>query len=83
MGQGGAMAIEDAVSIATLLPLGTKVEEIASRLRLYETARRARVEMILDLTRQNGRDEDNTAAGGSRISRKFLNKCLLLRSYDH
>lgn len=71
MGQGGAMAIEDAVSLATMLPQGTKAGEITSRLRLYEAARRQRIGLVLDYTRQNGRDE-NDAAGGARISRKNL-----------
>ncbi|OKL58155.1 hypothetical protein UA08_06511 [Talaromyces atroroseus] len=75
MGQGGAMAIEDAVSIATLLPLGTSVGEIASRLRLYETARRARVELVLDYTRLNGRDETDAATGGARISPVIADHC--------
>lgn len=68
MGQGGAMAIEDAVSLAVLLPLGTSTKDISDRLGLYEQARRERVEMILEYTRINGRDED---ASVKRISGKF------------
>lgn len=37
MGQGGAMAIEDAVGIAALLPFGIKAQEIPARLKLYES----------------------------------------------
>ncbi|KAI9039426.1 FAD-dependent oxidoreductase [Aspergillus affinis] len=66
MGQGGAMAIEDAVSLAILLPLGTLAKEIPGRLALYEQARRERVEMILEYTRINGRDEGDASA--DRIS---------------
>ncbi|KAL2827944.1 hypothetical protein BDW59DRAFT_53118 [Aspergillus cavernicola] len=62
LGQGGAMAIEDAVSLAILLPLGTALEDIPSRLSLYETARRPRVEMTLKYTRLNGRDEGDVLA---------------------
>jgi salicylate hydroxylase len=69
MGQGGAMAIEDAVCIATLLPFGTKVEKVPSRLKLYERARRPRVEEVLRYTRMNGRDE-NDERKGARMSRK-------------
>ncbi|PLB52241.1 FAD/NAD(P)-binding domain-containing protein [Aspergillus steynii IBT 23096] len=65
MGQGGAMAIEDAVSLAILLPLGTSAKDIARRLALYEEARRERVETILEYTRINGRDDD---ASAKRIS---------------
>ncbi|KAJ5757270.1 uncharacterized protein N7511_007452 [Penicillium nucicola] len=66
MGQGAAMAIEDAVSIATLLPPGTAPESIPSRLKMYETSRRARVEMVLHYTRLNGRDEND--ASSARIT---------------
>jgi salicylate hydroxylase len=68
MGQGGAMAIEDAVGIATLLPLGTRPEDIPTRLQLYQSSRQPRVEMVLNFTRLNGRDENDTA--GRRITRK-------------
>lgn len=61
MGQGGAMGIEDAVSLATLLPMGTRVDEIPGRLRLYEKARRPRVDYVLENTRLNGLDEDDTS----------------------
>ncbi|KAE8131598.1 hypothetical protein BDV38DRAFT_275817 [Aspergillus pseudotamarii] len=57
MGQGAAMAIEDALSIATLLPPGTKAEDISSRLAIYEKARQPRVDYILKCTRLNGADE--------------------------
>lgn len=70
MGQGGAMAIEDAVGIAALLPLGIKVQDIPSRLKLYESNRRPRVELVLEYTRLNGRDENDTA--GARITRESL-----------
>ncbi|KAL2810152.1 hypothetical protein BJX63DRAFT_328766 [Aspergillus granulosus] len=66
LGQGGAMAIEDAVALAILLPSGTSIEDIPGRLRLYETARRPRVEEVLDYTRRNARDGDDLSGG--RIS---------------
>ncbi|KAH8433957.1 FAD-dependent oxidoreductase [Aspergillus melleus] len=62
MGQGGAMAIEDAVSLAILLPLGTLTKDVPVRLALYEQARRGRVEMILEYTRINGRDDGDDSA---------------------
>ncbi|BCS25029.1 uncharacterized protein APUU_41473A [Aspergillus puulaauensis] len=58
LGQGGAMAIEDAVSLAILLPMGTTVNDIPRRLELYETARRPRVELTLYYTALNARNED-------------------------
>jgi salicylate hydroxylase len=78
MGQGGAMAIEDAVSIATLIPRGTTVEDIPGRLRLYEMARKSRVEKVLEYTRMNGRDENDVT--GPRVSRKHQSPCLNLFS---
>lgn len=57
MGQGGAMAIEDAISVAVLLPLGTTKQQIPERLRLYEKCRKERNELVLMYTRMNGRDE--------------------------
>ncbi|KAI4849472.1 FAD/NAD(P)-binding domain-containing protein [Aureobasidium sp. EXF-8845] len=57
MGQGGAMAIEDAVSVAVLLPLGTTKQQVPERLRLYEKCRKERNETVLMYTRMNGRDE--------------------------
>ncbi|OQD62176.1 hypothetical protein PENPOL_c013G08246 [Penicillium polonicum] len=62
MGQGAAMAIEDAASIATLLPLGTAPDNIPSRLEMYEASRRDRVEFVLHYTRLNGRDENDTSS---------------------
>lgn len=52
------MAIEDAVSLAILLPMGTTVKEIPHRLELYETSRRPRVELTLYYTALNARNED-------------------------
>ncbi|KAL4747083.1 hypothetical protein BDW72DRAFT_206794 [Aspergillus terricola var. indicus] len=73
LGQGGAMAIEDAVSLAVLLPMGTTVNDIPSRLKLYENTRRPRVELTLHYTALNARNEDQectdpeTAAEMARI----------------
>ncbi|KAF8121654.1 FAD/NAD(P)-binding domain-containing protein [Mycena galopus ATCC 62051] len=47
IGQGAGMAIEDAVTIACLLPLGTRTEEIPSRLEAYQALRKARGEFVL------------------------------------
>ncbi|KAJ5807698.1 Monooxygenase FAD-binding [Penicillium robsamsonii] len=66
MGQGAAMAIEDAISIATLLPYGSTPHDIPMRLEMYQKARRPRVDLVLHYTRINGRDEKDVA--GDRIS---------------
>lgn len=63
------MAIEDAVSIATLLPCGSTPHDIPVRLDLYQTARRPRVDFVLHYTRMNGRNENDAA--GDRLSGKF------------
>ncbi|KAF7588589.1 hypothetical protein BBP40_005474 [Aspergillus hancockii] len=59
MGQGAAMAVEDSLSIATLLPLGTKAEDIPSRLALYERSRLPRIDYVMKYTRLNGADEND------------------------
>ncbi|CAI7603514.1 unnamed protein product, partial [Penicillium viridicatum] len=64
--QGAAMAIEDAVSIATLLPCGSTPHDIPMRLDLYQTARRPRVDLVLHYTQMNGRDKNDAA--GDRMS---------------
>lgn len=69
MGQGGAMAIEDAVSVAVLLPFGTTKQEIPERLRLYEKCRKERNELVLMYTRMNGRDE------GDESVKRMTGKC--------
>jgi salicylate hydroxylase len=59
MGQGGAMAIEDGASLAALFPLGTTRDQVSTRLALWETCRRERVERIQSFTRWNGRSSDD------------------------
>ncbi|GCB27430.1 3-hydroxybenzoate 6-hydroxylase 1 [Aspergillus awamori] len=52
---GGAMAIEDGISLAIMLSGGVKKEEIPERLKLYEKARHERVTIIQEFTRESGR----------------------------
>ncbi|KAJ7610004.1 FAD/NAD(P)-binding domain-containing protein [Mycena polygramma] len=47
MGQGAGMALEDAVTIACLLPLGTTKEDIPRRLEAYQALRKPRGEFVL------------------------------------
>ena len=49
---GASMAIEDAITLATLLPAGLRPDQIPSRLGAYEALRRPRVGRV----RQAGRD---------------------------
>ncbi|KAL3428855.1 hypothetical protein BDV09DRAFT_181349 [Aspergillus tetrazonus] len=54
-GAGGAMAIEDGISLAVMLPQGVPREEVPARLKLYEYARHARVTQVQEYTRESGR----------------------------
>ncbi|KAF2170581.1 hypothetical protein M409DRAFT_64267 [Zasmidium cellare ATCC 36951] len=53
-GQGAAQAIEDGVSLATVLPLGTPKGAIPERLQLYERCRYERAHTIQQNTRITG-----------------------------
>jgi hypothetical protein len=55
-GQGGGIAIEDGTTLSVVLPLGTKPEEIAERLALYEKIRYERANNIQEYSRQAGND---------------------------
>lgn len=55
-GQGGGVAIEDAASLAVVLPLGTPVDEIPDRLALYNSIRHERAHKIQDFSRIIGQD---------------------------
>ena len=56
------MAIEDAVSIAQLLPESTSASEVPDRLKLYESIRHERATHVQEQTRINGLDEDKRPA---------------------
>ncbi|KAF9733977.1 hypothetical protein PMIN01_08320 [Paraphaeosphaeria minitans] len=55
-GQGAAQAIEDAASLACVLPLGVPLAEIPERLKLYEKCRVKRATNIQEYSRQSGAD---------------------------
>ncbi|KAF2162584.1 hypothetical protein M409DRAFT_69143 [Zasmidium cellare ATCC 36951] len=56
-GQGAGTAIEDGAALATVLPLGTKREEVAERLRLYDEIRHERATKIQTYSRIIGGDD--------------------------
>ncbi|KAL1305028.1 hypothetical protein AAFC00_003927 [Neodothiora populina] len=62
--QGGGQAMEDAVSLAALLPLGTPKEAISERLRLYESCRKERADHIQEATRRSGMSPAELAKRG-------------------
>jgi 2-polyprenyl-6-methoxyphenol hydroxylase-like FAD-dependent oxidoreductase len=55
-GQGAGQAIEDAASLAVVLPLGTPLSSIPSRLKLYEKCRYERASKIQEFSRLAGKD---------------------------
>ncbi|ORY19317.1 hypothetical protein BCR34DRAFT_552900 [Clohesyomyces aquaticus] len=55
-GQGAGQAIEDAASLAVMLPLGTPISEVEERLKLYEKCRYERASKIQEYSRVSGRD---------------------------
>ncbi|KAK8224482.1 FAD binding domain-containing protein [Phyllosticta capitalensis] len=60
LGQGGAIAVEDAVSLGVLLPLGTSPSEVPARLELYQQCRKERAERVQEHTRIRGRHPDGS-----------------------
>ncbi|KAL2815825.1 hypothetical protein BDW59DRAFT_176011 [Aspergillus cavernicola] len=50
---GGAMAIEDAISLGVMLSRGVRQEDVPERLKLYEKARLTRATTIQQLTRKS------------------------------
>jgi 2-polyprenyl-6-methoxyphenol hydroxylase-like FAD-dependent oxidoreductase len=62
-GQGAGVAMEDAASLAVVLPKGTQAAEIAERLQLYETFRYTRANRIQEYSRLAGRDIGDDVAG--------------------
>ncbi|KAJ1323508.1 salicylate hydroxylase [Microdochium nivale] len=58
-GQGAGVAMEDAVSLATLLPMGVTPEQIPERLALYEKLRDERAHRIQEVSRMMGEDMDD------------------------
>ncbi len=59
LAQGGAMAIEDAVSLAIMLPLGSTPDEVPERLELYNQARYERATTVQNNSRQVGAGASN------------------------
>lgn len=62
MGQGAAQAIEDGCALGVVMPLGTTVEDVPSRLELWQQLRKERAENIVKATRHRAR-ESNGAQG--------------------
>lgn len=67
LGQGGAQAIEDGVSLAAMLPLGTEPDQISERLLLFERCRYERSHTIQHYTKLAGRDRDSIGPDDERV----------------
>ena len=46
LGQGGAQAVEDAITLGIFLPLGVSRDQIPRRLELYQMARKEQAEFV-------------------------------------
>lgn len=66
-GQGGGQAIEDAVSLAAVLPLGTTTDDIPDRLTVYEQCRYERAHKIQEFTRTAGKDANDPSLEGKPL----------------
>ena len=65
-GQGAGVAIEDAASLAVVLPAGTLPEEVPERLKLYENIRKTRADQIQQNSRDAGADLDQKRDNDSK-----------------
>lgn len=78
LAQGAAQAMEDAVSLSVMLPLGTLAEQVPSRLRLYEECRKERATKIQEMSRVRGRqasgDQGPPPSGNLTISSSFCSR---------
>ena len=70
-GQGGGVALEDAVALAIVLSPDSTPEEIPERLKLYEKIRYERANAIQEFSRQAGAD---VVDGKPLIDCKLLQK---------
>ncbi|GAB7344283.1 hypothetical protein MBLNU457_2156t2 [Dothideomycetes sp. NU457] len=77
--QGGAQAIEDAVSLGAVLPLGTKKEEVNERLKLYQECRKARADRIQHYTRLAGMSFEEQKKAGTPYNPMEFN----MYNFDH
>ncbi|KAI9710720.1 MAG: hypothetical protein M1820_002553 [Bogoriella megaspora] len=82
--QGGAQAIEDGVSIAAVLPLGTSRRDIPQRLELYQKCRKDRATRIQQYTRLAGESLEEQEKRGTRYNPiEFNNYNFMHDEHDH
>lgn len=68
LAQGGAMALEDAVSLAIMLEKSVTPAEVHSRLQLYNQARYERASTIQEYSRQVGGDGAGSNADANTVA---------------
>ncbi|KAJ9635618.1 hypothetical protein H2204_005792 [Knufia peltigerae] len=71
LAQGGAMAIEDAVSLAIMLDGSVTPKEVPERLQLYNQARYERASTIQEFSRQVGEDSIKQSGTGEQSVASF------------
>ncbi|KAK0853511.1 hypothetical protein LTR03_002775 [Friedmanniomyces endolithicus] len=72
LAQGGAMAIEDGLSVGTMLPFDTLPSGVESRLQLYNAARYERASAIQEYSRYAGGDSTTKVMSKSGSPLKVL-----------
>ncbi|KAJ7437252.1 FAD/NAD(P)-binding domain-containing protein [Mycena galericulata] len=77
LGQGAAMAVEDAAALGCMLPLGTKREEVMSRLAAYQAVRKERGEFV---ARESFEQATVSSKGGLYLRSEEMQD--LLMGYD-
>ncbi|GME65919.1 Monooxygenase FAD-binding protein [Neofusicoccum parvum] len=80
MGQGAAQAVEDACTLAALLPLGTTAHDISRRLQLYERCRKERADWVQETTRSRGKDDTRRDMNELATA---LNRCISFNAWEN
>lgn len=69
---GGAMAIEDGVSLAVMLSRDVTREEIPERLKLYEKARHNRASTVQQMTRESSKPQSMETSQYQHMSLSYI-----------
>lgn len=84
LAQGGAMAIEDGISLGVMMSQLDSLDEIPARLRLYNRARYDRATLIQEYTRRVGGDSvDQNEHSAEKLSCTRINTDLAIRNSRH
>lgn len=75
LGQGGACAVEDAISLAIMLDRGLTPEQIPERLELYQACRIERADTLQQYTRETGKQMSGPAIQQTYTNYNFGHVC--------